>query len=444
MPGYVLAFVLLGQFDAVVDLRTPLGGIAVLTGTLYPYVYLLARASFVGQSRHLLEAARSLGRTELQAVRQVALPLARPAIAAGVALAVMEALADFGTVNLLGIRAFTDAIYRVWYGAFDKQGALQLGTMLLGLTLLLLALERASRRRADYAQDAGRGREVPPRRLRGPAAVAAVAVPSALLAVVFAGPVVRLVLWSVESVRAGTFDAGLVANARNSLLLAFLAAVVTTGLAVAIVSAVRLQPTRVARAAARIVSVGYALPGSVVAICVFMALGVVPGVALAGTVLGLVLAYVVRFAALALQSAEAQMRRIPGSLDAAARSLGASPTRLLSEVHVPLLAPGIATAALLVFVEVMKELPATVLLRPFGLDTLAVAVWEATRESLFETAAFPALLIVAVGLLPVVVLVRAGDRRSGPPPSSGRPLPGGAPAGAPAASPDLSAGASGT
>ncbi len=175
-----------------------------------------------------------------------------------------------------------------------------------------------------------------------------------------------------------------------------------------------------------------------------MSIRVVPGVALAGTVLGLVLAYVVRFAALALQSAEAQMRRIPGSLDAAARSLGASPTRLLSEVHVPLLAPGIATAALLVFVEVMKELPATVLLRPFGLDTLAVAVWEATRESLFETAAFPALLIVAVGLLPVVVLVRAGDRRSGPPPSSGRPLPGGAPAGAPAASPDLSAGASGT
>jgi iron(III) transport system permease protein len=421
MPGYVLAFVLLGQVGDVVELRTPLGGIVVLSAVLYPYVYLLARAAFVGQSRSLLEAARSLGHGYLRSIARVALPLARPALAAGVALAVMEAVADFGTVNLLGIRAFTDAIYRVWYGAFDRQGALQLGTMLLGLTLLLAMLERLSRRRSAYAQEGGRGRDVPLRRLRGVRAALALGLPCALLAVVFVGPVVQLVVWSVRSVGAGTFDASLVANARNSVLLAFLAAVVTVGLAVAIVSTLRMRPSRSGRAAARVVSVGYALPGSVVAVCVFMALGWVGGLfgaraALTGTLVGLVLAYVVRFMALALQSAEAQMSRIPGSLDAAARSLGASPGRLFSEVHVPLLGPGIATAALLVFVEVMKELPATVLLRPLGLDTLAVAVWEATRESLFETAAFPALLIVAVGLLPVVVLVRLTDRRTAPPP----------------------------
>jgi iron(III) transport system permease protein len=275
----------------------------------------------------------------------------------------------------------------------------------------------------------GRAREVPARRLRGAAAAAAVAGPGLLLALVFFAPVVQLVAWSVQSLRAGTFDVALLANARNSVLLAFLAAVATVGLAVAIVYGLRLRRTRTGLLAARIISVGYALPGSVVAVCVFVTLawlddrvsdvlGVVgagSAVALTGTLAGLLLAYVVRFMSLALQSAEAQLERIPRQLDEAARSLGASPSRILSEVHVPLMTPGVATAALLVFVEVMKELPATVLLRPFGLDTLAVAVWEATRESLFETAAFPALLIVAVGLIPVVALVRLTDRGGEPP-----------------------------
>ncbi len=441
MPGYVLTFVLLGEYDAsgpvqralrdvfgegarLPELRTPLGTIMVLSVVLYPYVYLLARSAFIGQSRTLIEAARSLGVSYLRAVLRVALPLARPALAAGAALAAMEALADFGTVNLLGFRAFTDAIYRIWYGAFDRQGALQLATMLLGLMLLMLALERASRRRAISGDGGGRGGAVPARRLHGVAALAAVALPGLLLTLVFFGPVVQLVAWSVQSVRDGTFDGSLIANARNSLLLAFVGAFVTVALGVAIVYGLRLRRTRTGLVAARIVSVGYALPGSVVAVCVFVTLGWVDdrlsgllgaSIALTGTLLGLVLAYAVRFMSLALQSAEAQMARIPRDLDEAARNLGASPTRILNEVHVPLMLPGVTTAALLVFVEVMKELPATVLLRPFGLDTLAVAVWEATRESLFETAAFPALLIVATGLIPVVILVRLTDRRQEPP-----------------------------
>jgi iron(III) transport system permease protein len=432
MPAYVLTFVLLGQYDEaslvqralrdvlgagaqLPDLRSPGGAVAVLTLVLYPYVYLVVRSALTGQSPGLLEAARSLGHSHLSAIVRVALPLARPAIAAGTALAVMEALADFGAVNLLNYRALTDVIYRVWYGAFDRQAALQLATVLLGLVLLLLAMERASRRRGGVAQTAGRGQQVTRRRLRGARAALAVALPALLIAVVFAAPVGQLVLWSVSAVAEGTFDARLLANARNSILLAFLAATVAVTLAVTIAYGVRLRASRVRVAGARAASVCYAVPGSAAAAAVFLVVdgvGDAVGLVLGGTLFALLLAYLVRFTSLALQTVEARLAAVPTTLDAAARSLGAGRGRVLSEVHVPLLAPGIATAALLVFVEVLKELPATVLLRPLGLDTLAIAVWEATRESLYETAAFPALLIVAVGLVPVVALVRLGDRRA--------------------------------
>ena len=432
MPAYVLTFVLLGQYDAsspvqsalravlgdgarLPDLRSAGGTIFVLTLVLYPYVYLLARSAFVGQSRGLLEAARSLGHSHRGAIARVALPLARPALAAGTALAVMEALADFGAVNLLGFRALTDAIYRVWYGAFDRVAALQLGAVLLGLVLLLLALERGTRRGRSVEQRGGRGDEVVRRRLGGWRAAAAVALPALLVAVVVAGPVAQLVAWAVASLGNGTYST-LLADARNSILLAFVASVVAVGLAVVVVYGVRLAPTRPRRWAARSASVGYAVPGSVAAAAVFLVLDRadnVLGVVLTGTLLALVLAYTVRFTALALQTVEARMAAIPTALDAAARSLGAGRGRVLGEIHAPLLGPGMATAALLVFVEVLKELPATVLLRPFGLDTLAIAVWEATKESLYETAAFPALLLVAVGVVPVIVLVRLVDRRAG-------------------------------
>jgi iron(III) transport system permease protein len=229
------------------------------------------------------------------------------------------------------------------------------------------------------------------------------------------GPIAQLVAWSIAAVGDGTFDLGLVANARNSFLLAFLAAGLTAGLAVTIAYGVRLRPGRLRVAGARAAGVGYAVPGSVAAAAVFLVLDRIDdplGTVLTGTLLALVLAYVVRFTALALQTVDARLAAVPTALDAAARSLGAGRGRVLSEVHLPLLGPALATAALLVFVEVLKELPATVLLRPLGLDTLAVAVWEATKESLYETAAFPALLIVAVGLVPVVVLVRLTDRRA--------------------------------
>jgi iron(III) transport system permease protein len=430
MPAYVLVFVLLGQYDEagplqsalretlglqLPDVRSTIGTITVLTLVLYPYVYVLARSAFLGQSRQALEAARTLGLSHAAAVRRVALPLARPALAGGVALAVMEALADFGAVNLLNYRALTDAIYRVWYGAFDQAAALQLATVLVSLALALVALERLLRGRARYHQALARGEAVVPLRLRGPAAWLAPAGPVLLLVAVVVAPLTQLVVWAGGSLGDGASASSLARAAVNSLLLAVVAAVVTVTAATVVAYGPRVRPSRVGAAAARVSALGYAVPGTVVAVAVYVPLAWMDrriddltgaGLVLTGSAAGLILAYLVRFHALALFAVQARMGRIHSSLDEAARSLGADRTRLLADVHLPLLWPGIATAALLVFVEVMKELPATALLRPLGGDTLAIAVWEATKDSRFETAALPALLIVAVGLIPVVMAIR--------------------------------------
>jgi iron(III) transport system permease protein len=440
MPGYVLVFVLLGQYDVsselqrglravlgdgfqLPEIRSTAGTITVLTLVLYPYVYALARASFLGQSRDVLEAARSLGMSYRRAVARVAVPLARPALAAGVALAMMEALADFGAVNLLGYRAMTDAIYRVWYGTYDQAAALQLATVLVSLTAALVVLERLLRGRARYVGALARGEAVQPRRLTGPAAAAAAVLPTLLLLVVLVAPLAQLLIWSVESLGEGAAAADLGQAAVLTLLLAAIAALVTVGGATLVVYARRRNPSPATRLSARLGLMGYAVPGTVVAVAVFVplawmdhrlndaadaVLGVDIGLVVTGSVLGLVAAYVVRFQALAIVSVGTRMGRVDPLIDDAARSLGAGPGRLLTEVHLPLLWPGLATAALLVFVEVMKELPATALLRPLGGDTLAVTVWEATKDSRFDTAALPALLIVLVGLVPVVVMTRLG------------------------------------
>jgi iron(III) transport system permease protein len=426
MPAYVLVFVLLGQYDSALgrwlpDVRSTPGTIAVLTVVLYPYVYVLGRSAFLGQSRQALEAARTLGLSYRAAVRRVALPLARPALAAGVALAVMEALADFGAVNLLGYRALTDAIYRVWYGTFDKAGALQLASVLVALSLSLVALERLLRGRARYEQALARGQAVVPRRLRGRAAWLAAGLPSLLLLGVVVAPLGQLVVWAARSLGQGASAPALARAAVNSVLLAVIAAAVVATAATVVAYGQRARPSRAGAVAARASALGYAVPGTVVAVAVYVPLAWLdrragdaagsllhldPGLLLTGTVAGLVVAYVVRFHGIGLSAIEARMQRISGSLDEAARSLGADRSRVLAEVHLPLLWPGIATAALLVFVEVMKELPATALLRPLGGDTLAITVWEATKDSRFDTAALPALLIVAAGLVPVVIAAR--------------------------------------
>ncbi len=444
MPAYVLVFVLLGQYDPegglqillrsvlgpdfqLPEIRSTGGTITVLTLVLYPYVYVLGRSAFMGQSRDTIEAARTLGLSHAAAIRRVALPLARPALAAGVALAVMEALADFGAVNLLNYRAMTDAIYRVWFGTFDKAGALQLASVLVTFTLSLVALERLLRGRARYHGALARGEAVVPRRVSGMRGMALALVPISLLLIVLVAPLVQLAIWVGGSLGTGAGAGSLVRAAANSLLLAGVAGLVAVTAATAIAYGRHTRPSRLGSLFATLSSLGYAVPGTVVAVAVYtplawvdrrisgaaQSLGADLPLLFTGSVLGLVVAYVVRFHALALSAVATRMERIEPSLDDAARSLGADRTRLLSEIHVPLLWPGILTAGLLVFVEVMKELPVTALLRPLGGDTLAIAVWEATKDSRFDTAALPALLIVAVGLVPVVGLVRLS--RSGEP-----------------------------
>jgi iron(III) transport system permease protein len=420
MPGYVFTLFALGL--KVPGIRSTLGAVCIFTLVLYPYVYLLARAAFLSQSQTLLEAARGLGLSRARAILRVGIPLARPAILGGVALALMEALADFGTVNLLGVRTFTDAIYRVWYEAFDREAAMQLATLLVSVTLTLLALERLARGRARHAQLAARGDIVRPVRLRGPAALAAVVLPLVLAGLVVGAPLVQLGVWSVQSVRDGLLPLEFGASVRNSLLLAGMSAVLVPVVALLLAYGARASRSRAAATAARTATIGYGLPGSVVAVAVIVPLGWLDrrldglfgtGLLLTGTVIGLFYAYLVRFLALAWGAIESSLLRIPGQLDEASHGLGADRLDVLARVHVPLLRSGLATAALLVFVEVMKELPATLLLRPLGGDTLAIAVWQATTESLFRTAALPALMIVLVGLLPVALMIRLSGRLGG-------------------------------
>ena len=440
LPAYVLAFVFLGQLDFggpvdgalralfgeafTLPIRSTGGATAILTLALYPYVYLLARSAFRGQSATVIEAARSLGAGRLRAIVRVALPMARPALAAGTLLAVMEAIADFGAVQLLGVRTFTVAVYQVWFGAFDQLAALQLATTLMGIALLVLGLERVARGRARYHQQAADRGDVTRVRLRGARGVLAAALPFAVLAVAVADPLAQLAAWSIESFGEPLVRSGFVGWAGTSVLLSATAAVVAVPVATLLVYGMRVAPSRVGRTATRVASIGYAIPGSVVAVAALVALawvdrrvqdlgstvGLTLGLVLTGSALGLVFAYVVRFLALGVQSVESQMSHLSPNLDDAARGLGCDRLETMWRVHLPLLRAGLGTAALLVFIETMKELPATVLMRPLGGDTLAVAVWQATSESLWEAAALPALAIVVVGLVPVVVLVRALDQ----------------------------------
>jgi iron(III) transport system permease protein len=420
VPGYVFTLFALGTLgDTLHFIRSTGGAVAIFTLVLYPYVYLLARSAFLSQSRTLLEAAQGLGLSWPRALMKVAIPMARPAIFGGVALALMETLADFGTVNLLGVHTFTDAIYRVWFHAFDRQAAMQLATLLVTVTLTLLVLERLARGRARYTQHAARGEQVRPVKLTGARAVAAVVVPVLLVGAVVLAPLVQLGVWAARSIGHGLLAPEFATEARNSLLLALMSAVLVGGVATLIAYGVRASRSRVTGAAARVASIGYGLPGSVVAVAVIVPLAWLDhridnawgtGLLLTGTVIGLFGAYLVRFFALAFQSVDAAIARVPSTLDEAARGLGSDRLDVLARVHLPLMRVGLLTAGLLVFTEVMKELPATMLLRPLGGDTLAIAVWQATTESLFETAALPALLIVLVGLLPVIAMIRLSGR----------------------------------
>lgn len=435
IPAYVLAFVFVGLLDFAGPLQSLLrdwfgsqlrlppvrsagGVVLVLVLVFYPYVYLLARAAFLAQGKGLMEAARVLGQSPWQAFWRVALPMARPAIGAGVALALMETLADFGAVSVFNFDTFTTAIYKTWYGFFSLGTATQLASLLLLVVMLVLYAERRGRGVDRPASE--RARSAALYHLTGVRAWLATGWCLLVLACAFAIPLLQLLVWFWQR---GRFDlderyASLILH---TLSLGALAALITVTLALLLAFARRQAPTRSVRSAVGVANLGYALPGSVLAVAIMLAFSfldrelVIPlsgwlgGEArpiLMGSLAALLLAYLVRFMAVAFGPLENGLARIRQSLPEASRSLGVGGVRLFLRVYLPLLLPATLSAALLVFVDVLKEMPATLLMRPFGWDTLSVRIFEMTSEGEWARAALPALTLVLVGLLPVIGLIR--------------------------------------
>jgi iron(III) transport system permease protein len=408
------------------EIRSIEGAIAMFSLVLYPYVYMLARAAFLEQSVCALEVSRVLGRGPWGAFFGVALPLARPAIIAGLSLALMETLADFGTVQYFGVQTFVTGIYRVWYGMGERVAASQLAACLLGVIILLIALERLSRRSARFHHTTGRYRRLPKYRLYGPRAVLAFA---ACLAPVLLGfGVPALILLNLTFAAPDQLDHELWLNARHSLILAGLTAVLAITVALILAYGQRLSPDVLRRLAVRLGALGYAVPGAVIAIGVLLVFGwfdnrvddwmqatfgLSTGLLISGTIAGLIFAYLVRFLAVSFNTIEASLAKITPTMDDAARSLGVGPRRTLFRVHMPMMTGSLFTAGILVFVDVMKELPATLILRPFNFDTLAIQTYQAASDERLYDASGAALAIVVAGIVPVII-VSIAIRRSRP------------------------------
>jgi iron(III) transport system permease protein len=390
------------------DVRSMTGCVLLLGFVLYPYVYLATRGLFLMQSASLIDAARTLGTSRRAVFLRVALPLARPAVAVGVSLTLMETLNDIGAAEFLGVRTLAVAIYTTWATRADLPGAAQIALLLLSIVMLLVFVERYARRQRSYANDAQNPRPLRPERLRAVPALAALTLCAVPIVIGFVIPAAYLLDAAVRRIDAFGLSPAILAEARNTIVVASLGTVATMAAAVIVAYAVRLQRRRWSAALTGIASLGYAIPGIVLAI------GLLPVVtsihmALLTSGAAIVLAYIVRFLAIVAGGVEAGFSRVPLSVDDAARTLGDSPARRLWRIHLPLTRPAITTAALLVFVDCMKELPATLLLRPVGFETLATHLYGEAVRGTYEDAAIAALLIVAAGVLPVMLLARAGE-----------------------------------
>ncbi len=439
VPTYIIAFCYLELFDysGVVqtglralfgwhnaqdywfpDIRTLPGAIFVMSVVLYPYVYITARASFLAQSVCVLEVSRTLGRSAAATFWQVALPLARPALAAGAALALMETLNDIGAVEFFGVRTLTVAVYDTWLDRNSLAGAAQLASVMLAFVFALLLAERALRRHRRFHHTTGKYRHLPDERLtgwRGALAVAACALPLLFGFLLPAGVLVHDALAHVAAGLAPEFWQA----AGHSLLLAAAAALLCVAFALVLAYARRQTRSKLIQSLSAAASLSYAVPGTVLAIGLLIPLarldnaidaamraefGVSTGLIFSGTAFALVLAYSIRFLAASLGAVEAGLAKISHNIDAAARTLGASVSEMSWSVHLPLLRPALGAAALLVFVDSMKELPATLLLRPFNFDTLATQVFTLASLYRYEEAGLSALTIVAASLAPVLLL----------------------------------------
>ncbi|MDX8411391.1 MAG: iron ABC transporter permease [Mariprofundaceae bacterium] len=441
IPAYIIAYTYTGMLDFAGPLQTALrdafgwsygdywfpeirslgGAIIMLSLVLYPYVYLLARAAFLEQSVCVLEVSRTLGNSPWRGFFTVALPLARPAVITGLSLALMETLADYGTVKYFGISTFTTGIFRTWFGLGDAAAAAQLSALLMSFVFVLIMLERWSRRNARYHHTSGRYRSLPRYRLHGWRMLAALAVCLTPLLLGFLLPAGQLLLWAIDTAEL-MLNADFLRLIWNSLVLAAMAAGLALLLGLFMAYGKRLHGTKSVNLAVRVASMGYAVPGTVIAVGVLIPFAwldnsvdawmrdtfdVSTGLLLSGTVVALLFAYTVRFLAVSLQTVEAGLGKIKPSMDDAARSLGLAPGAVLSRLHMPVMKSTLLTALLLVFVDVLKELPATLVLRPFNFNTLAVRAFELASDERLADSSTAALAIVLAGIVPVILLSKS-------------------------------------
>lgn len=436
-PGYIIAYTYTGLLDASGPVQSALrhwtgwhygdywffsirslgGAIALLSLVLYPYVYLLARSAFLEQSSSVIDAGRSLGYSRRQAWFKLGIPLARPAIVTGLTLALMETLADFGTVQYFGVSTFTTGIYRAFYGLGDTAAAAQLSTVLLCFVFALIMLERYSRKQVSYHDNKSRTPQVAT--LKGAKAWLASAICLFPVALGFLIPALVLLDWTFTD---ATIDDNFVSLAWNSFYLACIAAVIAVGLSLLLAYTKRSHKQRYITGAVALTGMGYALPGVIIAIGIIIplawmdhqlidffesALGWNVGLLLSGSLFALIFAYSVRFLAVSLGAIDSGLEKIKPNIDSAARLLGCRPLAVVKTIHLPLLRGSALTALLIVFVDVLKELPATLILRPFNFNTLAIKAYELAGDERLIDAAPASLLIVAVGLIPVILLSRS-------------------------------------
>ncbi len=441
MPAYIIAYTYTGLFDFsgpvqslirewtgwgygdyfFPEIRSIGGAIAMLSFVLFPYVYLLARAAFLDQSVCVLEVSRTLGCNLWSSFYRVALPLARPAIVAGMSLALMETLADYGTVSYFGLGVFTTGIFRTWFGLGDSSAAAKLAAILLLFVFTLGLTERASRRQAQYHHSSDRYQQLPEYKLAGIKGWIAFFACLMPLLLGFIVPASQLGFWAVDTY-AEMVDDSFIKLTIHSVSLAASASVFAVLLALFMAYGKRIIGGKSVAASIRIVATGYAIPGTVVAVGVIIPFAwfdnsldaylrehydFSSGLLLSGSLFAVMFAYMVRFLAVSIQSIEAGLGKIKHSMDDAARSLGYRPGQILFKVHLPIMKGSVLTALLIVFVDVMKELPATLILRPFNFNTLAVRVFELAADERLAESSTAALMIVAVGLIPVMLLSRS-------------------------------------
>ena len=401
------------------EIRSMSGAIFVMSFVLYPYVYLLARASFLDQSQHLKDAAQLLGYSRRHVFFKVSLPIARPAIIAGISLALMETLADFGAVSYFGVSTFTTGIFRTWYGLDSVQGAAQLALTLLMFVIVLLSLEKHSRKRSNY-HDNNRGKISHAKPLHGIKNIIAISLASLPLLLGFIIPVGQLLIWAIDK-HQQLFEASFWGLVSNTLSLAAITALIALILALIAAYTHRIVANKLTLFSTNVIRLGYAIPGTVIAVGTLIPLARLDnhidawfrsnfdystGLLISGTIMALVIAYLVRFLSVALSTIDSGLSNIPQNMDQVARSLGTPPFKIMQKIHIPMLRTSLLTALLLVFVDVMKELPATLIMRPFNFNTLAVRAYELASDERLADASIASIAIVVVGLIPVILLTK--------------------------------------